>query len=149
MTTQPDRILGGVAFLVAVGIAVTARTFRVGFYTDPLGPGGLPYLVAGLLGGAGLALVLRPTQLVERSHDVPIAKHGIVIFGLIVYTVILPVTGFVLTTTAFVVVLATAFEGPVWKSAVLGAAYAGLLYLLFSGILGLPLPMGSLFVRGG
>ncbi len=149
MSKQIDRIVGAVACLLALAVALTARGFRVGFYTDPLGPAGLPYIVAALLGVGGLVLVFRPSEEAERPRTMSLVNGATIIIGLLAYPTILPYAGFVLSTTGVIVLLGTAFRAPPLRSVVYAAAYTGLLYLLFSIALGLPLPIGSFFLRSG
>ena len=57
---KTDRSAGAVLMGVGAAVALEASTFDVLFLTDPVGPKAMPYLVAALLVGTGLALALRP-----------------------------------------------------------------------------------------
>ena len=77
---RTDRISGLVLLAAAAAIAIEARTFNVGFLTDPLGPKALPFFAGGLLGLGGLLLVIRPdagpawpTLMEEGSGGAPAA----------------------------------------------------------------------------
>jgi putative tricarboxylic transport membrane protein len=134
--------------LVALGIVLEARTFRVGFYTDPLGPGGLPFLVALLLGAGGAALAWRPARHSEwKRGKLPATAY--VVVCLISYAALLPRLGFLASTAGVLVAMARGFGGPLRRSVALSLAYTAVLYVVFSLLLGLPLPVGTLFVRGG
>lgn len=147
MSRTYDRVVGVVACLAALATAIAARSFRVGFYTDPLGPAGLPYVVAALIGAGGLVLVFRATPAAARE-TVPPARGLVVTVGLLGYSVVLPVFGFVLSTTAVIVLLGAAFGEPARRTVVAALAYTALLFLMFSTLLGLSLPIGTLFLRG-
>jgi hypothetical protein len=64
------------------------------------------------------------------------------------YALALSWLGFVVATSVEVTVLATLFGGPLRRGAVMGVAYTLVLYLLFVVVLGLSLPIGSLFIVG-
>ena len=148
MTSVGDRIAGGVACATALAVAVAATRFRVGFYTDPLGPGALPYLAAALIGAGGLALVARPGGGSARPSVVVARRMAIVFASLMAYAWLLDLFGFLLSTVAILVILSRTFGGPLLRSVFLSALYVGALYLVFAVLLGLSLPVGSLFLIG-
>jgi putative tricarboxylic transport membrane protein len=145
-----DRIAGGLMMLLALATAWLARGFRVSFPADPVGPRALPLFAAGLLAAAGLSLLLRPGPpgpAVPRDARFPLA---VAVGVLAAYPVVLPLLGFVASTTAAMGVLAVLFGAPPVRALVATSALAGALYLFFAYALGVPLPIGRLFlVRGG
>ncbi len=148
MTSVGDRIAGLAACATALAVALAATRFRVGFYTDPLGPGALPYFAAALLGAGGLALVVRPAIGSARPGTAVARRMAIVFASLVAYASLLPLFGFLLSTSAILVILSRTFGGPLLRSVFLSALYVGALYLVFAVLLGLSLPVGSLFLIG-
>lgn len=136
--------------LAAVAIALVARTFRVGFVTDPIGPRALPWLAAALLGTGGLILVLRPGDEPDWPPAGPTRKAiAITLLSFALYAVLIGPLGFVLATTLLMTVLARVFGGRLLPGLLAGAAFSGVMWLLFVAGLGVPLPIGILFTRGG
>ncbi len=129
-----------------------ARTFEVGFMTDPVGPKALPALAAVLLfvagsrefvgGGPGVSgdSVQWPERRVALSLLVAVASFA-------AYALLLPLLGFFVSTTAVVASLSVLYDGPPKRSVVLGAGLVAALWLLFVWVLALPLPVGSLWIR--
>jgi putative tricarboxylic transport membrane protein len=153
--TRLDRWLG--AFLVLAGIAIagTARGFTVGFMVDPLGPKALPFLVAGLFGLGGGALLLRrkplgdpglvePTEPSKSKLGLQATSVGVLLLlaGLIIPFGFIPPT--ILATAA----LARLFGGRWISGLAVGLALALGLFGLFTLGFGLDLPMGELFGGG-
>jgi putative tricarboxylic transport membrane protein len=147
---RSQRLAGLACVLVAVAVALIARTFRVGFVTDPIGPRALPWLAAALLGLGGAVLALRPGAEPDWSPAGP-TRRAIaatpVSFAL--YAILIGPLGFVLATTLLMTVLARMFGGRLVPGLLAGAAFSGVMWLLFVAGLGVPLPGGILFTRGG
>lgn len=143
-----DRATGLVAVGAALAVTVEASTFTVGFYTDPLGARGLPFIAAALIGVGGLLLAVRPRIGVQWPPHPVLVKGLLVSTGLIIYAIALPFIGFLLATTAVITGSSVVFGGPVGRSAMLAGAYTLVLFALFVWVLGLPLPVGTIFVRG-
>jgi len=148
VTSAGDRVAGIAACVMALAVGVAATRFRVGFYTDPLGPGALPYLAAALIGVGGLAMVVRPGGASARPSAVVARRMAIVFASLVAYAWLLPLFGFLLSTAAILVILSHTFGGPLRRSVILTVLYVGTLYLLFAVVLGLSLPVGTLFLIG-
>jgi putative tricarboxylic transport membrane protein len=146
IAARRDRVGGVIVALIGIAVAVEARTFTVGFLTDPLGPKVLPYLVAALLVAGGMSLIVKP----DRDGDWPDAptwrRAGAAVLAFVLYAALLPLFGFLGSTWACLVALGWLFGGP-WKwNAVLAAIFTVTLYLVFSVLLGLTLPIGTLFI---
>jgi putative tricarboxylic transport membrane protein len=143
-----DRVAGLFLLALAVVVAVQGRTFRVAFLTDPLGPRALPWLVAGMLGGAAVVLIRRPgpEAVWPRRAGLLRAAGGAAVFFL--YGLLLTPLGFGTTTAAAVAGMGILFGGPPLRSLASGLVVTGALWLLFVFALGIPLPIGTLFLAG-
>lgn len=144
MTAGSDRIAGVAALLIALALAVEARTFTVEFLTDPLGPSALPLFAAALLAGGGLLMALKPEA--EPGWPDAAGRARAVVAGLsfLAYAWLLSPLGFVLATALEGAVLARVFGGKILHCVTAGMVISAALYGLFGWALGLPLPVGSL-----
>lgn len=143
-----DRIAGAILVLVALTAGTEALGFRVSFPTDPLGPRAFPLFAAAVLFLGGLLLILRPGE--EPAWP---ARRGrltlsVGVAALLVHGTLLDVLGFFLSTTAVMTGLALLLGGPPKRSVTGAAVFAAGLFFLFSYLLRLPLPIGSLFLVG-
>lgn len=141
------RVAGGVLALVASAVALEASTFEVAFLTDPIGPKALPYLTAAVLMVAGVGLLVRPGVAVGWPEPAVRGRVAGAAGAFLAYAVLLAPVGFFGSTTAVVTALSWLYGGPPGRSAAAAAAIAGALWLLFVVLLGLPLPVGTLWTR--
>lgn len=140
-----DRITGLVLLLLAIAYGLHARTFRTNFMTDPLGPRAWPIMLAAILALLSLYLMFRPERRTLWLKRIVLLRQLVLVAGLVVYAVFLEQIGF-LTATVLLMAFMAALLGARWWQAVLaGIVSSPLLFLLFNNLLGLPLPMGSLF----
>jgi putative tricarboxylic transport membrane protein len=143
-----DRIAGAALIVLGAVVAWVSRGFVVGFPADPVGPRAFPILAAAILALGGVWLLVRPggdPQWPDRADGLRLVGAAAV---LLVYPLVLPFLGFVVTTWGVVTGLSLLFGGPPLKSAGAAFLFAGGLYLLFVHVLGVPLPVGSLFLLG-
>lgn len=147
---QRSLRIAGIAFVIAgVGAAIAATGFRVGFITDPVGPRALPWLGAALLAVGGTLMLFRPGQ-PPASPALPARTDvatALVTFA--VYAMILSGAGFVLSTALLMTILARLYGGTWIRGGIAGVLFSASLWLLFAQALGVPLPVGSIFVVGG
>jgi len=149
MTRPPaDRLTGVVLIIAAALVALEARTFSVRFLTDPIGPKALPFLVAALFAIAGVALAARPKPDPDWPRRDTWIRGALAVLTFVLYAWALPILGFFAATTLEVAALAVLFRGPPLKGTIAAAVYSACLYVLFVYVLGLQLPIGSLFLRG-
>lgn len=146
-SSRRDRIAGGLLVLAGVATGTEATTFDVAFMTDPVGPKALPLLVAVTLVLAGLRLVVRPRPSVDLPGAATLRTMGLAAAALITYGVLLPWAGFFVSTSLVVTALGMLFGGPRMGSVAAGIALSSALWLLFVGLLSLPLPIGDLWIR--
>lgn len=145
-----DRAAGTILLILAGAVALATRAFVVGFPADPVGPRAFPLLAAGILALGGLRLLLKPDPDPDWPTPREAGRLALAAAALLAYPLILPVLGFVATTGVVITALSLLFGGPPLRSAGAAFLFAGSLYLLFVHALGVPLPVGALFLaRGG
>lgn len=142
-----ERVAGAALVLGGVATAIEASTFDVAFLTDPVGPKALPALVATILVMSGLRLVLRPRAAIALPNRGVTMRMAGATFAFLIYAGILPWLGFFTSTSMVVTALALLYSGPGRGSIAAGLAVSGVLWLLFVALLGLPLPVGDLWIR--
>lgn len=125
---------------VAAGLA--AIRFRVAFITDPLGPRAFPWLAAGLLVAGAVGLALRPGSDAAWPEGPARRRVAWVVVGLVAWSVVMPILGFVPATTVLLAGLGRLFGAGVRGGLAAGLGVSTLLWALFGWGLGLPLPPG-------
>lgn len=148
-STLSDRVAGALVISMALLIALEARTFTVGFVTDPLGPKAFPLVSAVLLLVGGVALEIKPGFVSGWPPAKQLLRAAVAAFCLLAYALLLGLLGFFTTTLLVVAVFGLLLGGRPVPSIISAAAVSALLYLLFFYLLGIALPLGSLFLRGG
>lgn len=147
MTT--DRVAGALVVVGAVLVAWASRGFVVGFPADPVGPRALPLFSAAILALSALFVLARPGPDPRWPEVHVLGRLALATLILFAYPAVLPLTGFVVSTGLAVVLLSLLFGGPPLRSSAAAFLFAGGLYLLFVYALGIPLPIGRLFLAGG
>lgn len=134
--------------LTAAGIACAgeASSFDVAFLTDPVGPKALPLLVAAIFVVVGLHQAVKPNASSGWPNRAATARAGAATTAFLLYALLLPWFGFFSSTTLVVTALSRLFGAPLKHSAPAAAGLAGALWLLFVLGLGLPLPVGELWI---
>jgi putative tricarboxylic transport membrane protein len=137
------------ALLVVLGLAagLEATTFDVAFLTDPVGPKALPFVVSVALLLSGLHELARPGAAARWPGRGALSRIGIAGAAFIVYALVLPRIGFLLSTVLVVTVLSRLFGAALRRCAPAAVALAFTLWLLFVWLLGLSLPVGDLWLR--
>jgi len=142
-----DRVAGIVVALIGMAIGIEASTFDVMFMTDPVGPKALPYLAAAIMLLGGLGIAVRPRVSPEWPGRMLQLRLVASVLAFMVYAIALGVIGFFVSTTLVVATLSLLYGGPPKKSWATAASLSAALWLLFVQVLGLPLPIGSLWIR--
>ena len=142
------RIAGAACVLLAITCAIEAASFRVRFLTDPVGPRMMPWLAASLIGAGGLLLLLKPGPATEWPQATMLRRIAVAFAAFLAYAVLIQTLGFILTTTLLITLLALLFDGRLLPALIAAAALTTLLWLTFVDGLGVPLPIGTLFLRG-
>ena len=141
------RIAGASLLVAGLALGAEASTFEVAFLMDPVGPKAMPYLVAAILTAAGLRLMLRADRAVQWPPASVLRRMAAAAAAFLVYAGALPFVGFFLSTTAVVAVLAMLYGAPRRWAILTAGLLAGALWMLFVVVLGLPLPVGDLWMR--
>ena len=145
---RTGRIAGATCILLAFACALEAASFRVRFLTDPVGPRAMPWLAAALIGAGGLLLILRPGPATDWPQATMRRRIAIAFTGFLACAVLIETLGFLIMTTLLVTLLALLFDGRPLPALLAAAALAILLWLTFVLGLGVPLPIGTVFLRG-
>ncbi|MBL0729431.1 tripartite tricarboxylate transporter TctB family protein [Piscinibacter sp. HJYY11] len=145
-----DRILGAACVLTSAAMAWAVKDYGAAISYEPVGPRAFPLLLAGLMGLAGIWLVLRPTLQSGSFHGVPI-KHTLVCLGaIVVYSLLFETLGFALATALMAVPIGLAFGGTWKQSLVAGLGLGVALFFIFDKVLDVVLPTGVLsWLLGG
>jgi putative tricarboxylic transport membrane protein len=137
------------ALLVAVGLAIglVSIGFDVAFLTDPVGPKALPLLAAAALVLAGALQARRPEGNTRWPAGPTLRRMGLGSAALLVYGLVLPWLGFLISTTAVVAALSHLFGAVPKRSIPAALALTVGLWAVFVRMLALPLPAGDLWMR--
>lgn len=133
------RIFGAAIFVIAALYLNASLTYEASF-GDPLGPRAFPLILAipALVGSASL-VAFPGTSEVFAQRERLIVQLGAVIC-LFAFVFLLERLGFLLSTAGMVTVLALLMQARPLAACVLGVTVSPALWLLFDGILDLPLP---------
>ena len=140
-----DRVAGVILLLVAIWYGMEATTLETSILSDNLGPSAFPLLLGILLGIFSLYMIIKPDPNPQWPDLSAWIRMGLIILSFIVYAYIMEPLGFMLATTFEMVSLSYIFKGPRIKSIVVGFIFSVFLYGLFSYILDLSLPSGTIF----
>lgn len=141
------RLPGALLTAGGVACAVEASTFDVAFMTDPVGPKALPYLVAAILTAVGIHAMARPSTDTGWTTRAAATRTAAATAAFLVYAFALPLVGFFTSTTLVVASLSRLFGAAPRRALPAAALLSGVLWLVFVFGLGLPLPIGDLWIR--
>ena len=139
--------------IIMMGISIYVYVISAGFHDSDGGimgdPAYYPRILALILGGMSIALLintLRKKSTIKFSFNKEIVKNIGLFFALfIAYMVGLQIFGFIISTIIFAFVCILLFGGS-WKSALISCLpITFTIYLAFSKLLSMQLPVGSLF----
>ncbi len=139
-----DRRTGVALLFCSVVMATLSWQLPLGRLGRP-GPGFFPLFLALILGGLSLILVFQPTM-TKSSEDLP-AQSGrkkiiYVLLILLVYAVLFPILGYLISTFLFLLMLKPVLEKK-WSFVLTGAIAVTLLsYVFFDILLQAQLPRG-------
>jgi putative tricarboxylic transport membrane protein len=147
--------LGLVAAALALGYWLEAEDIQESLLSDAIGTGGVPKVLAAILGGAGLLMALRGAlarggRIAGERAAEPAHGRALGLLGLLVgYALLVPLLGYPVTLGAFAVAVAAyagARPGPAMLGFGLGVAV--LFWVGFVKLLGVAFPVGALFGGG-
>jgi hypothetical protein len=146
MSRVADVSLGVGALALAGAYGAKAQAIPVSLLSDAVGPGGVPLVIACIMGVGGAGLLLR-TALVGPSEakETPDHLRAAGLLGLLVaYVLAVPFLGYPLAIGVLAAAVAwfAGARGPVVVAFAVGLA--GLFWLGFVKLLGIPFPSGTL-----
>lgn len=137
-----DRILGVACILLAVFFAYAASKTEISFLSDPVGPRLFPYVIATVLGLAGVYPILRPDAAPEWPAPGRLLEIGFAVAVMIAYTYALPEFGFVVSTSIAAGLLSWRLGAGPLAASIAGVGIAVSLFVAFRLVLGLSLAVG-------
>ena len=115
------------------------------------GPGMFPIIIASLIIVSAVTLVIQTLRMPkENDSAVDLSSKNVLnvyvsMAGLIVYAVLLPMLGFLSTTTVMLVLFIKWFsKRPWWKSILISVLFTLVIFLLFGSVLNVPMRFGLL-----
>jgi len=139
-----DRIFGIVGLALAAFYIWSATLIELSFISDPVGPRTFPIIVGSVLGLSSLVVLLRPDAEPLWPRFSRLAEIAGAVVVMIVYALLLPEAGFVISTAAAAAFLTWRLgTAPLWSLVVGGLTSLGI-YAVFHLILGLSLARGPL-----
>jgi putative tricarboxylic transport membrane protein len=139
-----DRLLGGLAILLALFMIVGAWQIETGLMLDPLGPRSFPIIIAVVLAIAALYVLVRPDPEPDWPARSRVLEIALALVVMIAYALLLQPLGFIIASALAVFVLSWRLGGRPLGSVAVGIGVAVLIYVVFHLILGLSLPRGPL-----
>lgn len=139
-----DRIFGAFGLLLAAFYAWAASLIQESFLTDTVGPKAFPYIIAGVLALASLAILIRPDAEPKWPGAARLAEIAAAIVVMVLYAQTLKVVGFVIATAVASAYLSWRLGARPVASIVTGIGIAVGIYLVFHTLLGLSLARGPL-----
>lgn len=150
---RADQITGALLFLLSLGVLFETSKLDMARGNAP-GPGFLPFWLA--LGMALLSAILlvdglRRSQAMDRRIIWPSGRGlrwiCLTIGGLLIYTGVMPLLGYILSTFALIWLMAAMMGQYRWyRSAAISLSIAFSFFLLFRIWLGMSLPTGLLII---
>lgn len=134
-----DRIVGVLLLAVSLWYVATAGSFGTA-YGDPLGPSAFPRMVGVPAVLFSFTLILWPDPEPDWARGAPLLRQGAALGTMIGYALSLEPFGFILATFLAVLALGWLLRATPVRAALSAAVMSPALFLLFDGLLGLPLP---------
>ncbi len=143
-----DKLSGMIGILIGLAFCMASVSLGLGEVHQP-GAGFLPFLVGAILLVLSALILIQALRRGRPEKVKPAAgmgkywKGGLILLGLIFYTLALSFVGFTLTTFLFVVFLMKIVETQRWTRTIVTAFCSAVgFYLVFQSWLMLDLPMG-------
>jgi hypothetical protein len=147
---KKDFGAGVMYMVIGLFFAIIATEYKMGTAAK-MGPGYFPFWLGILMTALGLFITIRAFSKKTEAEEMPQWNWKIVLWitgSVILYGLLLPILGFVITIIVLVVVSASVSHEFGWKGALLNAvALAGFSYLAFITGLGLQFPIMPVFLE--
>lgn len=137
-----DRIFGAAVAALSLLMVWATGQIEESFIQDPLGPKAFPNVIAAIMGISGLVMIFKPDAEPHWPTLTKMAELLATVGVLIAYALMLPVTGFVLTTAVASAFLSWRMGATVRQAFVGGILTSIGIYLVFQFVLGLNLAKG-------
>lgn len=141
-----DRLFG--VFLLCLGLYVLygGLMLEVPFSYDPLGPTAFPIFLGVVLALLSVIVIVKPKEIHFPGLNTNL-KTLLIVLLLFVYQLSFNVLGFLLSTALLVFCISKIFKGTTPQALGAGVGVSGVVYLIFSFLLEVPLPVGTLFAK--
>lgn len=139
-----DRIFGAFGLVLAIFYAWAASLIQESFLTDTVGPKAFPYIIAGVLALASLAILVRPDPEPHWPAAARLAEIAAAVVVMVLYAQTLKIAGFVIATSVASAYLSWRLGSRPVASVVTGIGIAVGIYVVFHLLLGLSLARGPL-----
>lgn len=139
-----DRIVGLGLILLAAWYGWTAGEYQAEF-ADPLGPSMFPRLLAPFIAGLGLWLIMRPDPDPEWPRGWTLLVQSVTVALMLAYALAIVPVGFIISTAVLAALLAMLLGARLLPATASGVAASLGCYTLFTYVLELSLPTGTLF----
>lgn len=141
-----DRIAGIVLLIIAIWYVWEGSKLVPFMIADNLGPSRFPVILGSLLIILSILLILRPEPINEwPAEQGAWIKMGLIIASILIYAQLIVPLGFLVSTALVMIALALVFGGPPFKVVLSCTAFSIFIFFLFSNVLKLGLPTGTLF----
>jgi len=141
-----DRAFGIFLFLLGLFILYGGLSLEVPFAYDPLGPKTFPVIIGIALALLSIVVIVKPKQAHFPAFNTNI-KTVIIVVLLVIYEMIFNVLGFLLATSLLVFCLSKIFKGTTLQAFGSAIGVSIVVYLLFSYLLDVQLPVGTIFAK--
>lgn len=155
-----DRVTGLISLVLGIAVAVLTSQLPPSNVANDLGPQAFPYITSGILILCGIAIVLKKpveSKPFFKNGMVSIKRFALLWVVLIVYVAGMAFLGFIIPSIAVLFVMCMMFgkdpehgvDIAPWKAAVFAVVMTAAVYVLFSIVLQLRLPVGQFGVKIG
>lgn len=141
-----DRAFGVFLLLVGLYMLYVGISLEVPFSYDPLGPSAFPIGIGALLALLSVAVIVKPRKVHFPELNTNL-KTLLIVLLLFVYQYAFDFLGFLLVTTLLVFCISKIFKGNNTQSLSSGVGVSAVVYFIFSFLLEVPLPVGTIFTK--
>lgn len=143
MRIDPERVGAGLAVALGGGYLGGALSIPDVSIGDPLGPRAFPLFIGGLMSLLGCSILFRPGSGVSFKGMSVSTVGLLLLLGFYGYGI--PVLGYPIATFAFLVISSKLLgERRILRGLVISGGVSGAIFLLFTKVLEIPLPLGLL-----